>query len=502
MLEENLNSKTVIEFNPKQLEIIDSVFKQGHNKLFIHGGVRAGKSWVVLYMIDMICRYTPGMTAVVGRKTFEALHRDTFEITDRDPAIFQKKYGAWKNNHHEYHYKNGSKIFFMHFDKPDLMGMKAGLIYFEQAEEISYDDYKIVETRLSQWGGKNPITINYLNNYKEQIAAGSLLTPKNYVFVTANPRSCWVKDEFVDKEAIGFKSIHLSIYDNLINLPSEEIDRINRQSDAYKSRFYLGSWEFASGRIYSEFNNDNLVGGMYEEEFNPSELKNGRNKYKCLIGIDPALSKSKFAVLFSIVLPDNTGGNTGNTYYVFDELVYNGRKVDEQDHVDITEIIKEIKDKIKEWRINPLMYIDYAANRKEIISMNSISGVFRENGLMVQNCNKGIELDGIYRIKAMLKNKKIMIHPRCKELIKEFALFSWHPTIADTTLDQDNDCLDSLRYIINSNIPANQQGKDYVALTPEQLLHEYSKELFSPKNDMSKPLSRKTLRTGMDYGLF
>src|ERR1035437_3142562 len=177
--------------------------------------MRSGKSVVMCWMIDFICRNTPNMIFLVGRKSFESLKTDTQLIFERNPGILQKKYGEFKDGKRQIDYYNGSRIYFRHFDKPEgLIGMTVGGIYFEQAEEVSEEDYKFVITRLSQWGGKNTTTANYLSNNKEAIATGKLLYPRNYLFLTANPKACWLKDFFINKQVDGFKNIHLTIFDN------------------------------------------------------------------------------------------------------------------------------------------------------------------------------------------------------------------------------------------------------------------------------------------------
>ncbi len=468
-----------IKWNDKQKQIFDAIGKEHYTKLFVHGGVRSGKSLAICYIIDLICRKTPNMTFLIGRKSFESLKTDTIQIFKKNPAILDKSKGEWKDGGRQFDYHNGSQIFFRHFDNPEaLLGMTVGGIYIEQAEEIKKEDYQLVRTRLSQWGGKNVVTTQYLKHYRELIADGQLLKPQNYLFLTSNPKACWLKEEFISKiPEDGFKVIHLTTYDNLENLPESEISSSSAQSDAFKNRFYLGSWEFASGLIYPEFVDDNIVGDTFELLHDPSKKNDDESyTYKCLVGIDPGYATSKFSVLFSIILPDGS-------YYFFDEIVRNGKDAEEMEKIGVPEICNLIKEKLNRYKISPLFYIDYSANAK-VGGLNSISEVFRKSGINVMNCNKGQEMDSIYKNKALLKAKKILVHPRCHVLVKEFGLWSWHPKLKDKPVNSDNDCLDAMKYIINSNLTPSFIPKTF-EFTQEEVMKGFSKELFSESNNVN-----------------
>ena len=99
-------------FNKKQLEVIEA-FKKGNVRLFLEGGRRSGKSIIAAYLIDWICTRTPGMEAYVYRDTFESIRKDTHRIFEDKPGWLAGK-GTWKNGHKEFHYANGSIIYFQY----------------------------------------------------------------------------------------------------------------------------------------------------------------------------------------------------------------------------------------------------------------------------------------------------------------------------------------------------------------------------------------------------
>jgi hypothetical protein len=484
-----------IKFNLKQQEIIESLVD--YNKIFVEGGVRSGKSFLICFLIDYICTKTPGMVALVLRKSYESIKTDTHIIFMHSPGFLTPDKGTWSDGKRQFNYNNGSVIYFRHAEGSEhLLGLTAGLIFFEQAELIAEKDYDLIkQTRLSQWGGSNLITTEYLSKYKKHIEIGQLLYPRNYLFLTANPRAGWMKARYIDKpsEDENIKHFHVSTFDNMENLPAEYIADMANASDEFKRIYFDGSWQFNSGLVYSEFSEANMVEPEWEvvNNFRPSTCRT-------YVGIDPGYARSKFAVLFAATLPDGR-------LYIFDEVVKNGKDVQEFEKVGIPEIAAEIKNKYSRHKFLPNMtIIDYAANAK-IAGMESVSGQFTRLGIPTSNSIKTEEEATIYRIKQLLKEKKIIINSRCSMLIRELGLFHWHETKINKTVDEDNDALDCLRYIINQT-PSIANGSVSINELHNQTWNQqnmynkwvktwYGKEE-KPKTGFATQNSSK-----MDYGL-
>lgn len=478
-------AKHTIKWNDKQKLILNAIFNEGHNKLFVHGGVRSGKSVCMLYIIDFICRNTPGMTFLVVRKNYESIKTDTHIILKSNPGILDQTKGEWKDGSRQFNYHNGSTIYFRHGEGAEhLLGFTLGGIYIEQAETISKEDYQLMTTRLSQWGGNNLITQTYNRNYGEYVKQKKLLPCKNYLFLTANPKPCWLKNMFIDNNVEGFKTIHLQTNDNITNLSREEIEFASGQSELFRNRYYLGSWEFASGLIYPEFTDENIV----DTDF---ELKLKMNEMKQYMMIDPGYATSKFVVLFGCVLPN------GNLY-VYDEIVKNGKDEEEMNKVGIPEIAGWIKEKWKKYGILPdRQIIDYSANAK-IAGMTSITNTFQQFGISLQNANKNSEFDVIMRIKQLLKEKRLLVNSRCTWTIREFGLFSWHEKIVDKPKDADNDCMDAIRYFI-ADFPVPTIIKEKVIMSKKELVNAYYKDLFDDRNKMGVQKENEMTGWGNDF---
>src|ERR1700722_5489551 len=263
-----VNQVKDLSFNEKQLEVIKA-FKEGNSRLFLEGGVRSGRSLVAAYLIDYICQRTPGMEAYVYRDTYESIRKDTHRIMKDKPG-FMNGHGQWKDGSKEFHYGNGSKIFFQYTKGGrHTLGQTAGLLFFEQIESIKEEDFDLILPRLSQWGPA--AKENYMKEWGNYQRAGKLLKPRNYLFMSANPRAGWLKARYIDTEGKPdiekngevlvvdnlkkekIKRIHLSTYDNIQNLGEEYLGQMEASSDAFKKLYYDGSWTFNTGIIYPEF---------------------------------------------------------------------------------------------------------------------------------------------------------------------------------------------------------------------------------------------------------
>lgn len=477
-----------IKFNNKQKELLDAIFKKGHNKIFYHGGVRSGKSLSFLFAIDVICQKTPGIEFLVGRKSYESIKTDTHRILKSNPGILDASKGEWKDGGRQFNYYNGSIIYFRHLEGAEhTLGMTLGGIYIEQAELIKKEDYELVRTRLSQWSPENPagLTEAYIRQYGEYIKEHKLMSPQNYLFLSANPRPSWVKSDFIDKTPKEFYAIHTTTYDNINNLPKKEIEESANQSELFKQRYYLGSWEFAAGLVYPEFTNDNIVGSGFDLKLQFSKLKN-------FISIDPGYATSKFANIFATVLPDGR-------LYIYDEIVKNGKDEEEMNKIGVPEIANLIKEKVKILGIPPEGIIDFAANAK-IGGGTSITDQFRGYGIILRNARKDDERATIFKIKQMLKDGQIIVNSRCTWVIREFGLFSWHERKIDTPKDADNDCLDAIRYIINDYPTPLKLNTNPNIWTPEAIKTKYWEEVFSePVNNKKEP---RTVGWGTGDGNF
>ena len=505
-------------FNDKQLEIIESL-KKGNTRFFLEGGVRSGKSVVAAWMIDYICSHCPGMEAYVYRDTYESIRKDTHRIMKDNPGFLNGK-GQWREGSKEFHYANGSKIFFQYTKGgKHTLGQTAGLIYFEQIESMKEEDYEMILPRLSQWG---PAAVeSYIKKYSSYMRAGKLIRPRNYLLMSANPRANWVKGRYIDTEGKPdvmkhgvlevqdnlkkerIKRFHLSTYDNIHNLGDEYLAAMQTASDAFKKQYYDGSWTFNTGLIYSEFKNEDYADGGHvvnfewevEHDFKPKN-------FRTIVAIDPGYVKSKFAALMCAILADGT-------LYFFDEVAKNGKNAEEWDKIGPTEFAKLLKEKYRDYGFTPSSTIIDSAAHNENAGAGSVSGQLLKAGISATSAKKSKEYQAIMGIKDLFKARKILVNARCQDFIKELGLFAWDERKVTSgeqkPLDEDNDLCDCMKYVYSASPHPSLDKKSYKSVvdsnfSAEKMYNNWLKTWYGKKTKKPNPLAIDNKGKG-NYGI-
>ncbi|HII3824750.1 PBSX family phage terminase large subunit [Pasteurella multocida] len=200
-------------------------------------------------------------------------------------------------------------------------------------------------------------------------------------------------------------------------LEQEKLNDKKRLDDAT----YRWIWEGA----YLEASEAQIFNGKYEElEFKPNQDFNGP-----YFGLDFGFAKDPTAAVKCWVFDNNL--------YIEYEA---GKTGLELDHT--AGFMKERVPDIEKY----ILRADSA--RPESISYLKRNGIPRIEG--VKKWSGSVE-DGIEHIKSY---KKVYIHPRCKETLREFRLYSYKTDrltgdVLPTVLDEHNHYIDAIRYALN-----------------------------------------------------
>ncbi|HHT7859529.1 PBSX family phage terminase large subunit [Pasteurella multocida] len=200
-------------------------------------------------------------------------------------------------------------------------------------------------------------------------------------------------------------------------LEQERLNDKKRLDDAT----YRWIWEGA----YLEASEAQIFNGKYEElEFKPTQDFNGP-----YFGLDFGFAKDPTAAVKCWVFDNNL--------YIEHEA---GKTGLELDHT--ADFVKERVPDIE----RHILRADSA--RPESISYLKRNGIPRIEG--VKKWSGSVE-DGIEHIKSY---RKIYIHPRCKETLREFRLYSYKTDrltgdVLPTVLDEHNHYIDAIRYALN-----------------------------------------------------
>lgn len=237
--------ETVFAETPRQREYADAVFSGDYNVLAFGGGIRSGKTYILLAMLFALCRIYPKSRWAIVRKDLPTLRRNTVPSFNKlRPRSFvgEINQSTWTAT-----CANGSEIVFFSESldvDPDLdrwKGLEVNGFALEEANELAKPSFNKAIERAGSW-----------------VMPDHAVQPPPLVLLSFNPSPGWVKRTFYDPWKAGtlerpFFFLPATIADNphipetyrasLKNLPEHE----------YK-RFVEGDWESMSGAALPELN--------------------------------------------------------------------------------------------------------------------------------------------------------------------------------------------------------------------------------------------------------
>lgn len=271
---------------------------------------------------------------------------------------------------------NGSQIHLKGAEDPDtLRGVKIDLAIFDEVAFMSrwFEVWKVMRPTLADsmadvWFISTP---NGFNHFKE----------------------------LADKRDKGWSYHHYTTYDNPY-IPREEIEqmRIEMDEDAFAQEV-MGEFKRMTGLVYKDFNRDIHVKELedFEEEF-------------YLRGVDRGF-RNPTAVMYVMVDKDDT-------WYVVDEI-YKTRLTNPM-------LSEELKAKDAVWGIDEfeLSTMD-SAQAGDIAELQDLGHDFLPT--TKQSGEKTMEYVRwkISKLTERLRAKKVFIHPRCENLIREFETYAY-----------------------------------------------------------------------------
>lgn len=197
------------------------------------GGSRSSKSFSIIQLLIVICLTEPGTSVSIVRKSFPSLRssimRDWLEIMDKLNLYDVRKHNKTNNI---YRFDNGSSIEFFSADESQkLRGRKRDILYCNEANELSIDDYTQLNIRTTK-----------------------------AIFVDFNPSDLehWLYDLAKDERSILIKSTYK---DNKF-LSSDQIREIENLINVdynYYKVYCLGEPPTSESRVYRHFKEFNDV---------------------------------------------------------------------------------------------------------------------------------------------------------------------------------------------------------------------------------------------------
>lgn len=235
---------------------------------------------------------------------------------------------------------------------------------------------------------------------------------------------------------------------------------LKQYSPAVRKARKEGRFIHFSGLIYEEFKREVHV---LPFEFEPESVIH--SNVNVVVGIDPGF-RHACAVLWGAMTPDGE-------LVIFDEL-YVEKWV-------IEDICKKIKEINAYYEVDPIFYvIDPHARDRSKQTGRSDRMEFTENGIPTVLGQNAVET-GIQKVAQQLRENKLFIAPRCRNLISEFEQYRWkEPPRSEedaraVPIKQRDHALDALRYIVMSR-PYLPEEEKVDERTFHQKLMDYDRD--------------------------
>jgi hypothetical protein len=228
-----MSTTTFFTETPAQRLFSTTAFHGGYRFLLYGGGIRSGKTALMLILIQTLALIFPRSRWAIVRKDYPSLRRNVLPSFDRfrfrgftEPINF----ASWSAS-----CRNGSVILFVpeSIDSdPDLdawKGLEVNGFVLEEADELSRKSWHKAQERAGSW----------------QVPNGK--QPPPYIFLTCNPSLGWVKEVFYDPWKRGtldapYYFQPATIADNP-HISDEYRESLRSLPEREYRRFVLGDWD-------------------------------------------------------------------------------------------------------------------------------------------------------------------------------------------------------------------------------------------------------------------
>lgn len=388
------------QFSPKQQKVLywwqeGSPYKN-YDMIITDGSIRAGKT------IAMVCSFLQwsqsfnGECFIIAGKTMGALKRNVIEP-------IQQMLGAWgwkyEYNRSENYLIIGNNIYYL----------------FGASTEASQDTLQ----GLTAAGALADEIALFPQSFVNQMIARCSVEGSK-VFANCNPDNPfhYIKKEYIEQaKQKKILHLHFTMEDNW-TLSDSVIEKYKRMYEGvFYKRFILGEWVKAEGVVYDMFDEELHT---YTDDYNYTQYN---------VSVDYGTQNATVFLLWGLY--------KGN-WYIVDEYCYSGReegrqKTDKEYTDDLIEFIGSRK-------VNYIIVDPSAASFKLEL---------KNAGFIIKNANNNV-LDGIRYTQTLIAQNKIIINKRCRNLIKEFRLYSWDEKAAnrgvDEVIKEHDHAMDAMRY--------------------------------------------------------
>lgn len=274
-------------------------------------------------------------------------------------------------------------------------------------------------------------------SFVEQALARCSLEDAKFFF-NCNPENPqhWFYREWIKKaKEKNALYLHFVMEDN----PSLSPQVISRYKSLYSGtffeRFVEGKWVAAEGLVYP----------FFSEKYNVGEPEGRCNRF--FVSCD-----------YGTVNPASFGlwGEYGGKWYRLREYYHDSRKTgfqktDEEYYSDLKKLVD--KEKIEAVIVDPS-------------AASFIECIRRHGEYRVMPAKNDVD-DGIRKVSSLLKERKLVFSPSCKDSLREFSLYRWDSTyIKDKPVKENDHAMDDIRYFVSTALGDSEGG--FFALSVER----------------------------------
>lgn len=334
------------------------------------GGVGSGKTTAGAFKVIRFINEYPGVTGLITANTHSQLTKATLTELFKWLDIFGIKYKYLVNQNILWVFgEKPTKILCYSMEKPEnLAGPNVGWCWQDEASFYKKLAYDKASARVRDKNGPCQI------------------------FKTTTPNGFnWLYEHYVEKENTNKRLIYSNTMDNMVNLDSGFVDRLN---DAYDKKM-------AEQEISGAFVNMN-AGQVYYGFDRRRHVKEGvhlKDTDLLIVGLDFNVHP-----LCGVYVAQR-----GGMIYVVDELYL--------ENSNTFQAAKEIK------KAHPARYLqviaDETGNRRRTSANQTDHEIIRRSGLDLVKFKNPAVKDRQNNMNRLFDKNYIKIHPRCKNLIKD-----------------------------------------------------------------------------------
>ena len=212
-------------------------------EVIISGPAETGKTRGCLEKLDALLWKYPNTQAIIARKTYASLRAtvlQTFNLKVMAKRSPVKRYGGEYTS--GYSYPNGSKIFLGGLDKPErILSSEWDVIYVNQAEELTVNDWEILTTRATGRAGNMP--------YAQVMADCNPSHPTHWIRLRAQKGNITFLESRHEDNPTLFDPVTKFITPQGIRT----LGVLDKLTGVRYRRLRLGQWAAAEGAVYETF---------------------------------------------------------------------------------------------------------------------------------------------------------------------------------------------------------------------------------------------------------